>query len=1028
MSGIRFGILGPLLVEGPTGPRPIAAARQRALLAALLLTAPRAVAAADLADQVWNLEPPAGAAGTLHSYLSRLRTVLGPVGDRVKTLPSGYTVELEPGELDIDVFHTLRDAARTAAAGGDLEKAATLYTEALALWRGAPLADVPGGPWRDDAVRYWDEQELTTREELYEAEVRLGRATAVVPRLRVLVAENPFRERPAALLLTALAADGRRAEALAEYRRVRQVLVDEAGIEPGEQLRAAFAEILREDEDRPAAPHQLPAGVADFTGREEQLAAAAGVLTAAEAGDPAPVVVVTGPGGVGKTSFAVRLGQRLRPEFPDGQVFVRLGGLRAPRRPGELVAEVLRALGVAEIPADADKRSALLRGTLADRRVLLVLDDATDPAQIRRLLPASAPAAVVVTTRRRLPGLAGQVPVELGSLPTGQAVAMLARIIGAERAAAEPEALARLARACGGLPIALRICGARLVQRRDRSVASLVARLETASRRLEGIGALETDALEVGALEIAAPHAEPSFAEGSALRGALEESYRALNYGAAGRDVDLARAFRLLSLIGGERFSLPAAAAVLGVDEFDADSAVEHLVEVSLLEAAGSDRFAFHPLIQELAREHAGASDGDASRRAAVGRWTAWCLVAAAAADHLFNPNRPKLAWEAWIPEAGTPPFPEAPFDKLPEAADWFDRESAGLLEAVPAAAENGDHATAAALPLVLLHGFRIRGRVEELEEPLRIAVACAVRLGEPELAGVQLNNLAIVHGALGRFDEAIATFAEAVPHYEKAGLAERVAQARLNAAITVAQSGRPAEAADRLRASLAEIEALPETPLLASMRVSVLLALAEALRDAGRPAEALPVYPRLLAEAEAAGDTPRLAIAWGNFGKLHVKDGRPADGIGFIEKALELHRSIGNHDGEGYALWALGEARAALGLADGARQAWTQAREIFLRLGRQGFAADLAREIAGLAVADAAGAGDALDRGGAAAGAAGEPGALADRGTVAGRDAVADRGTVADHGDVADRDAVEGRGDRGDRDGLGVPGAPADG
>ncbi|MFD0633225.1 tetratricopeptide repeat protein [Catenulispora yoronensis] len=517
--------------------------------------------------------------------------------------------------------------------------------------------------------------------------------------------------------------------------------------------------------------------------------------------------------------------------------------------------------------------------------------------------------------------------MELGSLPTEQAVALLARIIGTERAAAEPEALARLARACGGLPIALRICGARLAQRRNRSVASLVTRVETVGRRLAGIDALEDEAPEP-----------------SALRGPLEESYRALNYGAAGRDVDLARAFRLLSLIGGERFSLPAAAAVLGVDEFDADSAVEHLVEVSLLEAAGPDRFAFHPLIQELAREHARNNDGADAGAAAVGRWTAWCLAMAAAADRLFTPNRPKLAWEAWIPEGGP-----APFEGLPEAGDWFDRESAGLLEAVVAAAGAGDHATAAALPLVLLHGFRIRGRVEELEEPLRVAVASAVALGEPEVAGVQLNNLAIVYGALGRFEEAIATFAEAVPHYERAGLAERVAQANINAAITVAQSGQPARAAERLGASLAEIETLPETPLLASMRVSVLLALAEALRDSGKPQEALLVYPRLLAEAEAVGDTPRLAIAWGNLGKLHVKDGRPEEGIGSVEKALELHRSIGNHDGEGYTLWALGEARVALGQYDDARRAYAQAREIFLRLGRQGFAADLAREIAEL-------------------------------------------------------------------------------
>ncbi|WP_194914982.1 AfsR/SARP family transcriptional regulator [Catenulispora rubra] len=980
MSGTRFGVLGPLLVEDSSGPRPIAAARQRAVLAALLLTAPRAVAAADLAEQVWNLEPPAGAAGTLHSYLSRLRGALGPLGDRVRTHSSGYTVELRAGELDIDVFRGLRDRARAATARGDLEGATAAYTEALALWRGAPLADVPGGPWRDDAVRYWDEQELLTREELFEVELRLGRTSAVIPQLRVLVGENPFRERPAALLLGALAADGRRAEALAEYQRVRRVLVEEAGIEPGEQLKAAFLEILREGDDRPDAPRLLPADIPDFTGRADQLAAVAEVLTGPEPGDPAPVVVVTGPGGIGKTSFAVRLGQQLRPEFPDGQVFVRLGGLRAPRRPTELVSEVLRALGVTEFPGDADKRTALLRSTLADRRVLLVLDDATDSAQIRRLLPASAPAAVIVTSRRRLPGLAGQVPVELGRLPTDQAVAMLGRIIGADRAEAEPSALRLLAEACGGLPIALRICGARLAQRRGRSVASLVARLEAVGQRLAGIDALDdgtgtstssitstgsSSSTSTGSstgtssstssgtgtgtnpgTELPAAEAQrtaaAATAERTALRGPLEESYLALSYGAAGRDVDLARAFRLLSLIGGERFSLPAAAAVLGVDEFDADSAVEHLVQVSLLEPSAPERFAFHPLIQELARGHAAASDPGEARSEAVGRWTSWCLAGAAAADRLFDPNRPRLAWEAWIPEADP-----APFAGLPEAGDWFDRESAGLLEAAAVAVAQGDHATAAALPLVLLQGFRIRGRVEELEEPLRAGVEAAIKLGEPEVAGVQLNSLAIVYGALGRFDEAIATFGEAVPHYESAGLVERVAQARINAAITVAQSGRPGEAAERLKDALAELDALPATPFLSSLQVSVMLALTEALRDSGNPEEALDLYPRLLAAAEAVGDTPRLAIAWGNLGKLHAKNGRAEEGIPCIDKALELHRSIGNRDGEGYALWALGEACALLGQRDRARGAWSEAREIFLALGRQGYVADLAELIA---------------------------------------------------------------------------------
>ena len=265
------------------------------------------------------------------------------------------------------------------------------------------------------------------------------------------------------------------------------------------------------------------------------------------------------------------------------------------------------------------------------------------------------------------------------------------------------------------------------------------------------------------------------------------------------------------------------------------------------------------------------------------------------------------------------------------------------MLEAAAAAMAQDDFATAAALPMVLLQSFRTRGRVEELEEPLRAGVEAAVKLGEPEVAGVQLNSLAIVYGALGRFDEAIATFAEAVPHYEAAGLAERVAQARINAAITVAQSGRPRAAAERLTASLAELDALPTTPFLAGLQVSVMLALTESLRDSGNPEAALALYPRLLAAAEEVGDTPRLAIAWGNLGKLHAKNGRAEEGVPCIDKALELHRSIGNRDGEGYALWALGEAPGSLGQRDHARCAWSEAREIFLTLGRHGYAADLA-------------------------------------------------------------------------------------
>lgn len=956
MPPTAFRLLGPLLIHDEAGPREVAASRQRALLAALLLQANKPVTAADLADQVWNENPPAGATGTLHSYLSRLRSALGPAGERIRTRVSGYVVEVEPGELDLEVFETTRLLAREAVRRADFDQAADHYAETMGLWRGAPFADIPEGPWREDAVRFWNEQYLLTLEEQLSVELRLERWSAAIPRLRSLVREHPFRERLAAQLLKALAADGRKAEALSEYRRIRRTMIEEAGVEPGDALRSVVERILRADpapeataripaqrstasaggasqsssEGRAAEPPapppverpensgrplQLPPQVSDFTGRDAEIAALTTIIAPRGTGRPPAVAVVSGPGGVGKTSLAVELGHRLRAGFPDGQLFVFLGGLRAPRKPRDVAAEMLRSLGVAadEIPDDDAERSARLRSALADRRILIVLDDASDSAQVRPLLPGGAPAAVLVTSRQRLPGLAGQTPVDLASLTEREAREMLARIIGAERTRAEPDAVAQLVGACGGLPIALRICGSRLAVRRTRTVASLAARLREADLPLDEL-----------------------VAEDVAVRGCLDESYRALVAHSAGPGdhPDVARAFRLLSLAGGERFSVGAAAALLGLPGSAAEDALDHLLEVSLLDAPAPDGFAYHPLLRELAREHTEQTDSPTDRRAAVRRWTLWCLTTATAADKCVDPRRPRGTWEAWVPEPAALPFATAD-----QALAWFDRESAGLTEAVQVAADIGDHAVAAALPLALMSWFRNRGRLEELEDALLTAISSAGRLGEPMVEGMLTNNLAIVHGGVGRHERAIETFERAIPLFIAAGKPERVAQIRINTAITVAQLDRPEEAAARLESALAELDRLEAelgpTPLVVSLRPTALLSLAESLTESGRLEEARAVYPRLLALAEADGSRSVLAIAWHNLGKVEHRSGRPRESAVCFERALALHREAGNLDGEGYSLWGLGELRRSTGDAAGAREAWTAALRIFEVLGQ---------------------------------------------------------------------------------------------
>ncbi|MDH6135611.1 DNA-binding SARP family transcriptional activator [Kitasatospora sp. MAA4] len=610
---MEFGILGPLLVRDDAGRTCVVpAAKQRVLLAALLVRPGQLTPVELLAEVVWDGRPPRSAAAALRNYVMRLRQALGAAGERIETRAGGYLIRVEPGELDVQRFAALRDQGAAALRRGAFEQAGARLDEALGLWRGAALVDVPSDLLQREEAERLAEQRLHTVESKLEAELRLGRRS-VVPELRALTAAHPGRERFWAQLMTALYRDGRQSEALTAYQQVRRILAEEIGVEPGSELRDVHQRILCADpvldepvvEEPPAAaaepdrfaaplvtPFQLPPDLADFTGRAAELAELTARLTAS--GRTAPfVAVLSGQPGVGKSALAGHVAHAVRAGFPDGVLFADLHGADGvPALPCSVLGSFLLALGVPlqALPAGLDARTALYRSVLAERRVLVVLDNAWDSVQVRPLLPADPAGAALVTSRTRLVDLVGAQPVELALPCADEAVELFGRALGASRVAAEPAAAAELAAACGRLPLALRICAARLVARPSWEIRHLADRLADAYRLF--------DELRVGSLDVRA---------GFAL------SHDALAPAAA-------RAFRLLSLPDGPTLDVEGAARVLETGPGYCEQLLEELVDAHLLTSTAPGRYGYDSLLRAFAREQSLLLDGEQDRARALGR------------------------------------------------------------------------------------------------------------------------------------------------------------------------------------------------------------------------------------------------------------------------------------------------------------------------------------------------------------------------------------------------------------------------
>jgi len=672
-------------------------------------------------------------------------------------------------------------------------------------------------------------------------------------------------------------------------------------------------------------PAQLPADIGDFTGREVHVRHLCDMLLHGEsASSPGAVriAVVAGAAGLGKTTLAVHAAHQVRALFPDGQLYVDLQGASSqPAAPGEVLARFLRDLGVEgdKVPAGEDERAALYRTRLTGRRVLIVLDNARGAAQVRPLLPGSASCAVLVTTRRRPTDLASTRIVDLNVLEDDEALALFSRIVGDERPAAEPDATAEVLLACAGLPLAIRICAARLAARRHWQIATMASRLRNSRRRL--------DEMRTGDL---------------AVRASFQVSYdslRTADYGA-----DPARAFRLLGLWQGPSIGLPAAAALLGEPEDDVEDVLEALVDANLLESPAPGWYRFHDLLKVYATERAQAEESEAGRGEALARLLRWYLATADAGAGIVSPHRYQVPSRD---EAAVTPLL---LTSVEDVLAWYDSERENVLAAIRQAAAAGLHEVAWRLSATLFPVFNRRDNWTDCIIAGRIGADSARLAGHRGGEAWVLQNMGQALARL-RDEEALSVLEQAVTVCRETG--DRTGEARI--AILLADAYhklRGPQAA--LGPSLRSLELLREVGNDYFLGVG-LINHGEFCMELGRLDEAAECFRQACDIGEKL-DAYGKGHALHNLGRVHLESGRLADALAVLTQAHRVHQASGDLRGEAVTLRYLGQARHAAGDHDEARRAWTSALALFENLKAEPEAADIRSALAALPAGQPAG------------------------------------------------------------------------
>ncbi|WP_405808469.1 tetratricopeptide repeat protein [Streptomyces sp. NBC_01520] len=909
---VGFSILGPLQASVDSTPLKLGGARQRIVLATLLLNAGQVVSTDRLIRAVYEQTPPATARAQLHISVSGLRRLFGAHGvdDVISTHPHGYMVRADEESLDALRFDSLVAQARKLHDGGQREEAAAMYRQALVLWRGSPLEGIPGEVVASGAGRL-TEQRITATEENIRLGLALGRHSVLVGELFELIAKFPLRERLRGQLMLALYRSGRQAEALNVYRETRRLMLDELGVLPDVRLRQLEHSILVSDprldlpENRavpPAssgAPEMLPAAVADFTGRESLVADVRKLLVASHGRSPlaVPIVTFVGKPGVGKTATAIHVGHEVAADFPDGRLFAELhGGVSAPVSPAQALERFLRALGVkgTVIPEDVEERAEMYRALLAKRRVLIILDNVAEESQIRLLLPGRPTSAVIITSRRHIGSLAGAVRVDITTFTPEESADLLGHMAGAQRAADEQGATKALAALCGHLPLALRIAGARLAARPHWEIAELVERLEDETRRLD-----ELKYADVG------------------IRAGLSLTYDSLGEGTR-------RLFRRLAILEEGPFSLWAAMALLDLPETTVRDLVHELTDAQLLDTVGAAtgahrQYRLHSLIRLFARERLVAEESTEAREAAV------CRVLGCFLFLLKNARDREYGQDVLIRshDVSLYPLPGALVDRiLSEPLQWFSRERSSLLACVRRAAMMGltEHCWGLAVTAVTFMETQVC--LDDWRDTHEVALAASRRAGD------RVGEAATLH-SLGSLAVTNQDFASAESHLlRSAAIFEEIGD-RLGGALATRGLGYLARIHGRHDEATAHYEAALKVFREGGGSVAVayvLHNLAQLRLDSGDDAAAGPLLSEALRLSREGNGRRVEAQVLHRLGQRHLDRGDYEAALHAFEQVLGIVLLIGDHTGEAYALHGIGSALLMHGETKGATKALRRA------------------------------------------------------------------------------------------------------
>ncbi|MER5458472.1 BTAD domain-containing putative transcriptional regulator [Micromonospora sp. NPDC002389] len=911
---VRFAVLGPVQVWRGAGEVDPGSRQQRLILALLLARAGRPVGITDFVKLLWGERPPRSAVNIVHLHLGTLRRLFEPglrprapgrwlVGDA-----AGYRMVVDADGLDLLRF---RDLVRRARAADDPAQALTTYVAALHLSRGpcGGAPDLLSHPVADfEAV---DNEYADVVGEATDLALRAGTARVVLPMLRRVATQRPLDEAVQARLLLTLSEAGQQAEAIALYQELRSRLSDDLGIDPGRELQEAYRTVLRHgaaempppplpDEgsstgDFFVSPAQLPPDLPHFTGRRDSLRRALALIHGRTAAGALRIVVFEGIPGVGKTSLATHLAYRLTDEFPDGQLYADLRGLDrdAALAPGEVLHSFLHALGVRgpDIPSSELARSGLYRSILAERRVLIVLDNVRDADQVRPLLPGAPGNLVLVTSRHCLSGLAathGAHVLALDVLPDDEARELVVSRVGAARALADRQALDEIVDRCAGLPLALAVVAARTLARPGHRMSAVARELRDAQGSLDGFDVGDPD---------------------SDLRAIFSWSYRGLSPSAA-------RLFRLLALHPGPDYTLPAAASLAGLAVPKAGDVVDELLWSRLVTERRPGRYGTHDLIAAYARELLHETDSAAERDAAADRLLRYHRRAAYAANRYLNHEI-----DADPPAAHDGVVDENPQD-AGEAVEWFAAEREVLKAVMRQANDRGRVYDAWQLELTVQGFYQRDGWWQEWATVVRECLDAAESAGDSNGAANMLRSLAGAHFSLGDSASALTLLERALVIFIELGNASRES-------LTLRNLGEVNFAVgDYDRSVTCHHEALRIAESLGEQvsQVDVLCRLADTRYELGDRAESFETLGRALAMSEKLANSSRRSECHLRRANLYLRERRYAESLADWTAADELSTAVGGRVLMVRAKLGLGDTAYALGDWHAARTAWLAA------------------------------------------------------------------------------------------------------